>query len=273
LIVPEEFGIYLNYVRKLGFEETPDYDFLRELFSKVMKSNNDLDDGVFDWNLLNGPFTLTYLWTSFLNDIRWQGLGSSGGERFPAAMIVSPSDTWLSLGIFLKGQSQMLAQMQNAGLVQDRRRDNRDSDRRRSQGGNIVPPSPALVRHGSKQRRVPGALTPGGGNGQFTPHSAAAQVNIPVGTPQRVSAQHPYANPGTGGYDYGRDGDDAYGGQQQYGRASPMVSSVGAAPPAMSDVRARGGDAGISHGDGYNGRDVEEAPPKPSLLRILTCRC
>ena len=49
----EEFGIYLNYVRKLGFEETPDYDFLRELFAKVMKNNNDVDDGVYDWNLLN----------------------------------------------------------------------------------------------------------------------------------------------------------------------------------------------------------------------------
>lgn len=53
----EEFGIYLNYVRKLGFEEAPDYDFLRELFSKVIKSNGDVDDGVFDWNLLNGWFT------------------------------------------------------------------------------------------------------------------------------------------------------------------------------------------------------------------------
>lgn len=54
LTLSEEFGIYLNYVRKLGFEETPDYDFLRELFAKVMKNNNDIDDGVFDWNLLNG---------------------------------------------------------------------------------------------------------------------------------------------------------------------------------------------------------------------------
>jgi hypothetical protein len=50
---PEEFGIYLNYVRKLGFEEAPDYDFLRELFAKVLKNNNDVDDGVFDWSLLN----------------------------------------------------------------------------------------------------------------------------------------------------------------------------------------------------------------------------
>ena len=58
----------MNYVRKLGFEETPDYDFLRELFAKVMKNNGDVDDGVFDWNLLNGTlrrsrclsFLLTY---------------------------------------------------------------------------------------------------------------------------------------------------------------------------------------------------------------------
>ena len=44
----------MNYVRKLGFEETPDYDFLRELFSKVLKTLNEPEDGVFDWMLLNG---------------------------------------------------------------------------------------------------------------------------------------------------------------------------------------------------------------------------
>lgn len=52
--VTEEYSIYLNYVRKLGFEETPDYDFLRELFGKVLKNNGDEDDQVYDWNLLNG---------------------------------------------------------------------------------------------------------------------------------------------------------------------------------------------------------------------------
>ena len=44
----------MNYVRKLGFEEAPDYDFLRELFSKVLKNINELDDGVYDWMQLNG---------------------------------------------------------------------------------------------------------------------------------------------------------------------------------------------------------------------------
>lgn len=53
LILSEEFAIYMNYVRKLGFEESPDYDFLRELFAKVLKNVGEQDDGIYDWMLLN----------------------------------------------------------------------------------------------------------------------------------------------------------------------------------------------------------------------------
>jgi casein kinase 1 len=59
ILFAEEFAIYLNYVRKLGFEEQPDYDFLRYLFSKVLITIGETDDGMFDWLLLNngaGPF-------------------------------------------------------------------------------------------------------------------------------------------------------------------------------------------------------------------------
>lgn len=49
----EEFGIYLQYTRKLGFDENPDYDFLRELFNKVLKRIGETDDGIYDWMLLN----------------------------------------------------------------------------------------------------------------------------------------------------------------------------------------------------------------------------
>jgi hypothetical protein len=37
----------------LGFEELPDYNFLRELFNKVLKNGGNDDDSVFDWKLLN----------------------------------------------------------------------------------------------------------------------------------------------------------------------------------------------------------------------------
>lgn len=53
LYILEEFGIYLQYVRKLGFEEKPDYEFLRELFDKVLRRMDETNDGVYDWMLLN----------------------------------------------------------------------------------------------------------------------------------------------------------------------------------------------------------------------------
>jgi len=76
----EEFAIYLNYVRKLGFEEAPDYDFLRELFAKVMKNNGDAEDGAFDWNLLNGTLRQSSSWvladSLVLLHSRWSRMGS-----------------------------------------------------------------------------------------------------------------------------------------------------------------------------------------------------
>jgi casein kinase 1 len=103
-----------------------------------------------------------------------------------------------------------------------------------------------------------GSNTPG--PGQITPLSAAAQVNVPVSAMHRnshgQSPQHPYAS---GGYEYPR------GGEEQYGRASPMMAT--AAPPAVSQVRARAGDVGMSH-------TQEGEPPKQSALwKVLTCSC
>ena len=160
-----------------------------------------------------------------------------------------------------QGQNQILAQIQNApqpGAQYDRRRDDRplrDERRRASQAGNpVVPPSPALVRAGSKTRH-PANLSPGmvGMPGQVTPMSNEAQVGMPISSSRRMSqhqasAQHPYA---TVGYDtYGRDEYSAT--QQPYGRASPMVPSVGAAPPALSNVRAMGGEVGVANGGEYH---------------------
>lgn len=43
----------MQYVRKLGFEEKPDYEFLRELFDKVLRRMDETSDGIYDWMLLN----------------------------------------------------------------------------------------------------------------------------------------------------------------------------------------------------------------------------
>lgn len=50
---PEEFNKYLSYVRNLGFEDTPDYDHLRDLFTKALQNTGEIEDGEYDWMKLN----------------------------------------------------------------------------------------------------------------------------------------------------------------------------------------------------------------------------
>jgi casein kinase 1 len=121
----------------------------------------------------------------------------------------------------------------------DRRRE-RD-DRRRSQA-QVVPPSPALVRHGSKQqRKIPAVLTPG----QFT--SQPPQAHIPTGV-NRLSEQHPYA--AAVPYNFPQQNDSL-----AYSRAPPI-----AVPATVTVMRDEIGS-------------YREDDAKPSFLRILTCRC
>ncbi|KAK5110145.1 bifunctional choline kinase/ethanolamine kinase cki1 [Meristemomyces frigidus] len=51
---PEELITYLSYVRNLGFEDTPDYDFLRDLFTRMIQKAGEVEDGEYDWMKLNG---------------------------------------------------------------------------------------------------------------------------------------------------------------------------------------------------------------------------
>jgi casein kinase 1 len=55
---PEEFASYLTYVRKLGFEESPDYDYLRGLFDLALMKNGLVDDGVYDWMMIEQKVSL-----------------------------------------------------------------------------------------------------------------------------------------------------------------------------------------------------------------------
>ncbi|CAI5454695.1 unnamed protein product [Caenorhabditis angaria] len=47
---PEAFAAYLNYCRGLGFEESPDYSHLRQLFRNLFHRQGFCYDYVFDWN-------------------------------------------------------------------------------------------------------------------------------------------------------------------------------------------------------------------------------
>lgn len=95
-----------------------------------------------------------------------------------------------------------------------------------------------------------------GAPGQLTPLSGVAQINVSI-TPNRPKGQQ-------NGYDFG---DESYVGNQTYDRASPMVSTIQNAPAPLTANRP----AGLQNG-GISEQE-ENAPPKFSLWKILTCKC
>ena len=219
----EEFSIYLNYVRKLGFEETPDYDFLRELFAKVMKNKSDIDDQVYDWNLLNGKPSYLVCCPRLIIDCSF-----TGGKGWESST----------------GQNnQTLQQAQNAQTTQ--------------RPDVPVPPSPALVRHGSKKDKSPvPLLVPNDHHavpGTLTPLSGVAQVNVSISPSQPATQQNGHGFKG-----------DSYVGNQTYDRASPMAHN---GPQQLSANRPSDSrNAPISEQE-------ENEAPKFSLWKILTCKC
>ncbi|OAV96306.1 hypothetical protein PTTG_06306 [Puccinia triticina 1-1 BBBD Race 1] len=46
---PKEFAIYLNYTRLLGFNDKPDYPYLRRLFRNLCVCEGFTHNYVFDW--------------------------------------------------------------------------------------------------------------------------------------------------------------------------------------------------------------------------------
>lgn len=49
---PDEFLQHLLYCRQLGFDQTPDYKYLRQIFRNLLKRMNHTYDYIFDWTVL-----------------------------------------------------------------------------------------------------------------------------------------------------------------------------------------------------------------------------
>ena len=49
--LPEEFSLYFDHVKKLKFEERPDFDHLKRLFKELFKKNGYEYDNMYDWEI------------------------------------------------------------------------------------------------------------------------------------------------------------------------------------------------------------------------------
>ncbi|KAG6813901.1 bifunctional choline kinase/ethanolamine kinase cki1 [Tricholoma furcatifolium] len=233
---PEEFAIYMNYVRKLGFEETPDYDFLRELFTKVLKTLGETEDGVFDWMLLNGGKG-------------WEAGNSSSAILAQAHAAATPTTPH-----------------------REHRRDREHGTHRRASRqvqDNVTPATPVVS---PAPAHTKGTRRPTGDQARQAPRDISgvqplattrrASRHDPANTSAGLSLPHPYATaPSPTGYrtqaPYGRhspnalngnanghlNGSDAYlysQGQQKNGTNSRDGTTAGTAPRDAAGVRAMG---------------------------------
>lgn len=48
--LPHEFYMYIFYLRNLGYDDWPNYDYLKDLFKELIKKNGWREDSVYDWN-------------------------------------------------------------------------------------------------------------------------------------------------------------------------------------------------------------------------------
>ena len=67
---PPEFATYLNYCKNLGFEDRPDYGYLRRLFKDLFFRQGYEYDFVFDWTLQNSRLQETRKAEESKRDVR-----------------------------------------------------------------------------------------------------------------------------------------------------------------------------------------------------------
>ncbi|GAA5844708.1 hypothetical protein JCM5353_005832 [Sporobolomyces roseus] len=255
---PEEFAIYLNYVRKLGFEETPDYDFLRELFTKVLKNSGEVEDGVYDWMLLNNGKG----WEAGSSSV----LSQSGG--YDSRHHRQPRDRDRE-----RERAERHAQRAAAAAIAAAR-----GDPAVGGTGASTPTQPtpaAIARENSKLgRQAPAGGVPGPNasavavkgvqppSGPTTPGLSGGPSGGMTGSKSGgVRGSHPYAANGTG-YERGQDGYEpagtaAYRNGQSQGQQQMNAQNNTGAQAVQQDYQAH----------------QEEDKGGFSLIKLLTCRC
>jgi len=123
---PEEFNQYLSYVRNLGFEDTPDYDYLRDLFTQALRHTGEVEDGEYDWMRLN-------------NGLGWEASAKQNqSQQQIGPTYISPSNQDLrTFPIHSTTRHGPVGGVSSSRL----------------NAPQPLPPSPALVRGSSRNRR------------------------------------------------------------------------------------------------------------------------
>ncbi|POY74368.1 hypothetical protein BMF94_2562 [Rhodotorula taiwanensis] len=243
----EEFAIYLNYVRKLGFEESPDYDFLRELFSKVLKNRGEVDDGVFDWMQLNNGRGWEAGSSTMLSSSGHESRGHRGGRERDRERERERAE---------RHAQRAAAAAAAAAAAQSGSASGAATPTQAAREAKIgrQPSASATPQPGASVAALKGVQAP-------TPAAQGGKMN------RMSSTGHPYASAGAGG-------SGAFEGEQEHGSGSNGYrTSAGAMQPSAGGAAATGlgGQNGAAGAQEYHDDDHHRGGF--SLMKFLTCRC
>jgi len=165
-------------VRNLGFEDTPDYDYLRDLFTQALKNTGEVEDGEYDWMKLN-------------NGKGWEAMKQHGSHSHLHAANVAPNASARAL---VGGGTDTPRGPQTPGLTPAR-----------LNAAQPLPPSPAKPGVGKTRERpgASGAALPkrqsgaAGGLADIATPAVSTQAQFQSSTanlPQRMSQINPNMN-------------------------------------------------------------------------------
>lgn len=84
--LPREFRVYYDYLQNLRFEDKPDYQFLRTIFSELYHRQGYVQDRVFDWTWIpvrfERPVTVSSMIPIYIDDSELLKLAHQILEKF-----------------------------------------------------------------------------------------------------------------------------------------------------------------------------------------------
>ncbi|KAK6433990.1 Palmitoylated plasma membrane-bound casein kinase [Oleoguttula sp. CCFEE 5521] len=199
---PEEFNKYLSYVRNLGFEDTPDYDYLRDLFTQALKTTGEVEDGEYDWMKLN-------------NGKGWDVPRSNRDERAHASAIDVGRQTRgeghrnskaaipegrLQDPLPKPGASRAPPQTAAARAIQGGRRQHNSTDLNGKRGSQLEPPEQGSTT-AQFATSTPNLASGGGANnGRISSQGAPPRSSQPLAAQRQQAVQPPAEQQGGGGF-------------------------------------------------------------------------
>lgn len=155
----EEFTKYLTYVRNLGFEDTPDYDYLRDLLTQALKNAGEVEDGEYDWMKLNNGRGWEYKSYSSQQHLHNNALPNSSARELHAQQLRNSQRPGVTADRLNAAQPPPPSPAKaGAGKTRERQNVSSGMPKRQSGGMDTTPTASTQAQFQNSNANIPGRM-------------------------------------------------------------------------------------------------------------------